>query len=81
MFQTDDDGRVGNVLMGYASLMVLDNCLILIIDNTNVFMCSVLPAQVWLPRGAGGVAAGKAEAHISGIILLSDWLIQYNTEM
>ena len=22
MFQTDDDGRVGNVLMGYASLMV-----------------------------------------------------------
>ena len=66
MFQTDDDGRVGNVLMGYASLMVLDNCLILIIDNTNVFMCSVLPARVWLPRGAGGVAAGQAEAHIPG---------------
>ena len=65
MFQTDDDGRVGNVLMGYASLMVLDNCLILIID-TNILMWSVLPAQVWLPRGAGGVAAGQAEAHISG---------------
>ena len=67
MFQTNDDGRVGNVLMGYASLMVLNNCLILIIiDNTNILMCSVLPAQVWLPRGAGGVAAGQAEAHIPG---------------
>ena len=51
--------------MGYASLMVLDNCLILIID-TNILMCSVLPAQVWFPRCAGGVAADQAEADIPG---------------
>ena len=42
MFQTDDDGRVGNVLMGYASLMVTTlyghYCIIL---NTKYYVVSI----------------------------------------
>ena len=29
-------------------------------------LCAVLPAEVRVPRGAGGLAAGQAEAHIQG---------------
>ena len=27
-------------------------------------MCAVLPAEAWFPRGAGGLAAGQAEARV-----------------
>ena len=29
-------------------------------------LCAVLPAEVRVPRGAGGLAAGQAEAYIQG---------------
>ena len=41
--------------------------------GTNIYstyvtslLCAVLPAEVRVPRGAGGLAAGQAEAHIQG---------------
>ena len=33
-------------------------------DPVKCHLCAVLPAEAWFPRGAGGLAAGQAEAGV-----------------
>ena len=65
--QTNDNGRVGNILSGYASLMV--SIIIMVMKamrQSSLPLFAVLPAEVWVPRGDGRVAAGDPQTYIQG---------------
>ena len=57
--QTADNGRVGNVLSAYSSLMVVN----LRIHSVRfmIFWCSVFQAKVWISSHSGDLAVGEVK--------------------